>query len=40
MAEVWQDKNLRDYLVEQGYRQAKKFSWDKCAKETLEFLIS
>ncbi len=40
MAEVWQDKNLRDYLVEQGCRQVKNFSWDKCAKETLDFLIS
>lgn len=28
-------KNRQD-LIEEGYRQAKKFSWEKCARETLE----
>ncbi|HBU25170.1 MAG TPA: glycosyltransferase family 1 protein, partial [Candidatus Moranbacteria bacterium] len=30
------DKNLRDELVKKGKEQAKKFSWEKCARETLE----
>lgn len=29
------DKNLRKKLVEKGIMQAKKFTWDKCAKNTL-----
>lgn len=27
---------LRDELIRKGYRQAKNFSWKKCAKETLQ----
>jgi len=30
------DKNLREKLSAAGREQAKKFSWEKCAKETLE----
>jgi len=30
------DKNLRKDLVQNGLKRAKEFSWDKCAKETLE----
>lgn len=40
MNEVLTDKNLCGDLVVKGLAQAKKFDWDKCAKETLEFLIS
>jgi len=32
------DKNLRDEHVAKGLEQIKKFSWEKCAKETLEYL--
>ena len=32
------DKTLRDSLVKKGYEQVKKFSWEKCAKETLKVL--
>jgi glycosyltransferase involved in cell wall biosynthesis len=30
--------NLREELREKGFRQAAKFSWEKCAAETLEVL--
>jgi len=36
LAEVLTDKKLRDNLSRKGIVQAKKFSWKKCAKETLE----
>jgi glycosyltransferase involved in cell wall biosynthesis len=37
--EIWTDENLSEFLVAKGFEQAKKFSWNKCAKETLEVLI-
>ncbi|MFH1280211.1 MAG: glycosyltransferase family 1 protein [Candidatus Beckwithbacteria bacterium] len=36
---VFKSKELRQGLVEKGYKQVKKFSWDKAAKETLDLLI-
>ena len=33
------NKELREGLVEKGYRQVKKFSWRKAAKETLRILV-
>lgn len=36
--EVLESKFVRDSLVRKGMEQIKKFSWDKCAKETLEFI--
>jgi len=35
---VLESKELKQGLVEKGYRQVKKFSWEKAAKETLEVL--
>ncbi|MDD5291455.1 MAG: glycosyltransferase family 1 protein [Patescibacteria group bacterium] len=32
---IIEDKNLRQELVKKGYEQVKKYSWEKCAKETL-----
>ncbi|MDP3998022.1 MAG: glycosyltransferase family 1 protein [bacterium] len=32
------DKSLREKLVKKGYEQVKKFSWEKCARETLKVL--
>lgn len=29
------DKKLREEYIKKGYKQAKKYSWEKCAKETL-----
>lgn len=35
---LWSEEKLRAELVAKGYEQLKKFSWDKCAKETLEYI--
>jgi glycosyltransferase involved in cell wall biosynthesis len=35
---VIQDSKLREEMVEKGYNQVKKFSWEKTAKETLKVL--
>lgn len=32
-----ENKNYRDEIIKKGLNQAKKFSWDKCFEETLEF---
>lgn len=32
------DENLRNEHIKKGLEQIKKFSWEKCAKETLEYL--
>jgi len=32
------DNNLREQLIKKGVKQAKKFSWSKCARETLNIL--
>jgi glycosyltransferase involved in cell wall biosynthesis len=32
------DKNLRKEMIEKGYKQAARFSWEKSAKETLSVL--
>ena len=37
---VLEDENLRAYMIKNGEEQLKKFSWEKCAKETLEFIKS
>jgi len=34
------DKNLRDNLIAKGKKQLEKFSWEKCARETLNCLKS
>lgn len=34
------EENLRKELIEKGFKQAKKFSWEKTAKETLKVLTS
>lgn len=33
--EVLINQNLRQKMIQAGYAQAKKFSWEKCARETL-----
>lgn len=37
---LWNDVELRASLIARGQEQLKKFSWDKCAKETLEYIKS
>lgn len=39
MGEVIRDKELANFLKEKGLAQAKKFSWQKCAEETLAVLV-
>mgnify|MGYP001171590827 CR=1 FL=1 len=34
LEKVVYDKNLKKYLIQEGYKRVKNFSWDKCAKET------
>ncbi|MBU2028632.1 glycosyltransferase family 4 protein [Patescibacteria group bacterium] len=40
MQEVLENPELKNSLVLKGSIQLQKFSWEKCAKETLEFLKS
>lgn len=35
---LWQDEQKRQELITQAYEQLKKFSWDTCARETLEWI--
>ena len=35
---ILQDQDLRNDLIAKGKKQAQKFSWEKCARETLECL--
>jgi len=37
---VIDDKNLRDKLIESGCENLKRFSWSKCARETLKYIIN
>ena len=39
MKKIIDDESLRFQLIERGREQAKKFSWEKCAEETLEAII-
>ena len=40
MQKLLNDEELKKELIEKGYKQAKKFSWEKSAKETLRVLES
>jgi len=35
---VLNDSALKKELVKKGKKQVEKFSWEKCAQETLNFL--
>lgn len=37
---VLNDENLRSEMIKKGLLQIKKFSWEKCARETLEYIKS
>ena len=39
MEMVLTDENLKNNLIKKGHEQAKKFSWQKCARETLDFIL-
>lgn len=36
--EIFNDEKLRNLLIQKGFEQSSKFSWEKCARETLEFI--
>jgi len=38
MQDVLFDKSLRDVLIEKGEVRLRQFSWEKCARQTLEIL--
>jgi glycosyltransferase involved in cell wall biosynthesis len=40
MERVLDDEDLRAELIERGFEQAKRFSWERCARETLDVLES
>ena len=40
MQKVLSNESLRKDLIQKGKEQAKKFSWDKCARETIEVIKS
>lgn len=40
LALLWGDETLRQTLVAKGHEQLKQFSWDKCAKGTIEYILS
>lgn len=35
IVKIEEDKNLRENLIKEGLENVKRFSWDKCAKETV-----
>lgn len=37
-AQILNDENVRDRLVQAGYRQAEKYTWEACARETFRLL--
>lgn len=38
LTNLWQDESLRQSLVRQGSERLAQFSWDKCARETWEYI--
>jgi alpha-1,3-rhamnosyl/mannosyltransferase len=38
--QILENPELKNSLIQKGLTQLEKFSWEKCAKETLEFLKS
>ncbi|MCW1888600.1 MAG: glycosyltransferase family 4 protein [Candidatus Moranbacteria bacterium] len=39
LQELWQNQTLREALRVRGQEELKRFSWEKCAKETLDFIL-
>ena len=37
--QIIDDKILRDKLIQSGFENVKRFSWEKCARRTLEVLV-
>lgn len=39
MEQVYQEARLREIFIDKGFQRAKEFSWTKCAKETLNYIL-
>jgi len=39
MEMVLNDEKLKNILIAKGFQQTKKFSWQKCARESLDFIL-
>ncbi len=39
LGRLWHDETLRRDLIQKGNERLKHFSWDKCARETLEYIL-
>ena len=37
---ILEDNTLKNKMINSGQKQVRKFSWKKCAQETLEYLKS
>jgi glycosyltransferase involved in cell wall biosynthesis len=37
---LWMNESLCEDMIRKGYENIKKFSWDKCARETTEYILS
>ena len=33
------NENLRNDMISKGYENVKRFGWEKCARETLKYII-
>ena len=40
MSKVFNNNNLRNKMIEKGLENVEKFSWEKCAKETMDILLN
>jgi glycosyltransferase involved in cell wall biosynthesis len=36
MAEILNNENLRRSFIKKGYKNIERFSWDRCAEQTLD----
>lgn len=37
--QVIDEDRLREIMIEKGYKRAEEFSWQKCARETLDYIL-
>jgi len=40
MKKVFSDNSLRNKMIEKGFKNVERFSWEKCAKETMGVLLN
>ena len=40
ISKVFSDDNLREGMIKKGFENVKKFSWEKCARETINKLLN